>query len=331
MLIVFMRRGFGALAVLFGLAMAVGPSSGASGPAVPADFVGVSLGSGQRFLWDMSLYSSSTGAVTRRLASFGQLSFTNNGAALAPDGSAVYVTLIPRHSRGRFALRLLRIDVATRRQTLIADGEQPAISDDGSQLAYGAATHGLAVRDLATSTMRTIGVVAQLGKAADLLDASLTWLADGTDIAIIPSPPAWDLVGRRPPPARWCNTTDTHAVIVFVHVPPAPAPLTADCVRLAGKPPTGAIALAESPASPGSLMLAADDGRDAVIEQITQTGAGTDVLTIRDSLPCKFDRSGTHLLYLVGHNPPALWAATIANGRLTDKRRLNSKAAPIAW
>jgi hypothetical protein len=125
-----------------------------------------------------------------------------SGQARDPRGTCPCIRRAPGRSLG-----------ATRRQTLIADGEQPAVSDDGTQLAYGAAIHGLAVRDLATGTTRTIGLVAQLGKAADLLDASLPWLADGTDIAIIPSPPAWDLVGRRPPPARWCNTIDIRSAV----------------------------------------------------------------------------------------------------------------------
>jgi hypothetical protein len=81
-------------------------------------------------------------------------------------------------------------------------------------------------------------------------------------------------------------------------------PLTAHCVDVPGKPLTGAIAV---------------------------TGSTTPMLTIRDSLPDAFDRSGSNLLYLVGHRPPVLWEATIANGRLTGQRRLNTKAAPIAW
>lgn len=328
------RSGLAALAILVGVAVVVGPSiSGASGPAPPGGFVSILQDQGKPLPWNMSLYSSRSGKLTRWLASFPESSFTNNGLALAPDGGAVYFTLIPRHAGRRFFLRLIRIDVATRRQTPVADGAQPAISDDGTQLAYATFPHGLAVRDLATGTTRTISLVTELGEQANLLDGAVAWLADGSDVAIVPSPPAWDLVGHQPPPARWCGTTDAHAVVVFVHVPAPPAPLTGHCVHVAGKALTPAIALAGSPASPTSLLIATDsDGDSTRVEQIAQTGSTTRLLTIRDSLPLAFDRTGTHLMYLVGHSPPTLWEATIADGRLTDRSRLPTHSwGSIAW
>jgi hypothetical protein len=77
----------------------------------------------------------------------------------------VYFTLIPQHASRHFSLRVIRLDVATGRQTFIADGAQPATSGDGTQLAYGASPRGMAVWDLATGQTRTIGL-AQLGRAA---------------------------------------------------------------------------------------------------------------------------------------------------------------------
>jgi hypothetical protein len=44
----------------------------------------------------------------------------------------------------------MRLHVATSRESFIADGAQSALSNDGKQLAYGAAPRALAVRDLAT-------------------------------------------------------------------------------------------------------------------------------------------------------------------------------------
>jgi hypothetical protein len=285
MLMMPMRSGLAVLAVLLGLVVAIGPSlTSAAAPAPAAGFVAVSSGSGLRLQENLSLYSSTTGILTRR-------------------------------------------------QTFIADGEQPAVSDDGNQLAYSAARHGLAVRDLGSGRTRTLGLVTQLGPAADLLDASVTWLADGSDIAIVPSPPAYIVAGPRRALAVTgsCGLSDTHRVIVFVHVPAAPAPLAADCVHVAEIGP-GDIALAGSPAYPTSLLLAADQGRRTLIESIAQTCATTRVLTFTASLPVAIDRSGTHLLYLVGHSPPALWEATIAAGRLTDQRRLiaDSELGPAA-
>ena len=245
----------------------------------------------------------------------------SEGFELPGEPRAVYFTLIPQSHTGRFYLKLMRIDVATGRQTLIAEGAQPAINEGGSRLAYAAFPQGLAVRDLANGQTRTIGL-AQLGTAANLLNATIGWLGDGTDIAIIPAPSASDL-GAPTPIRHWCGTTQTHAVIVFAHVPAAPAPLTARCVHLPA-PELGpvAMALAPTPRSPTTLQLATyASGDKTLVERITQSGTVTPVLTIRNALPCSFDPFGTHLLYLVGHSPPKLSEATISDGHLT----------PVPW
>jgi hypothetical protein len=302
------RLGVGIAAGLVGLVVVVPSLTSARIPAPPSTFVVVNSAS------KMSLYSSSTGARVRLLASFSSRWFTDNGLAYAPDGSAVYFTLIPRTKRW-LSLRLMRLDTATGRQSLVAQGAQPAVSTDGTQLAYGGAPQGLAVRDLSTGQTRTIKL-AQLGKAANLMNASIGWLDDGSDVAVIPTATAWNTVGRRPT-LHWCGTTQSHPVIMFVHVPAPPAPLTATCIRLAGRPLFGDNALAQSPTSPTTLLLATSSyGNNSVVERITETGAVSRVLTIPNSLPVSFDPSGSHLLYLVGHNPPRLTEATIANGRL---------------
>jgi hypothetical protein len=328
-------RGRYGLAVLAGLVVLAGsvlPSvTNASLPSGPPTFVVVTQG-GQQSRLQMSIHSSVTGAVVRSLASFSEKTFTNNGLAYAPDGSAVYFTLFRRRHTGRFVLRLMRLDVATGRETFIADGAQPALSNDGTQLAYGAFPQGLAVRDLATGQTRTIGL-GQLGRAANLLNATIGWLGSGSDIAIIPAPIPWDLVGR-PPKLHWCGTTQTRAVIVFVHVPTPPAPMTADCVHLAGRALLGRIALAGNPASANSVLVAIGPyGTRTLVEQIAETGATTRELTIANSLPLAFDPSGTHLLYLVGHSPPTLTEATIANGRVINGPWRNRHLAlgALAW
>lgn len=40
---------------------------------------------------------------------------------------------------------------------------------------------------------------------------------------------------------------------------------------------------------------------------------------------------GERILYLVGHTPPALWAATIGNGRLTGRHRLFTDTAKFEF
>lgn len=326
------RYGLAALVCVVGLAILIVPSlTTASVPASPPTFVVVTQ-SGHQFRSQMSVYSSSTGAVVRRLASFSNRTFTNNGLAYAPDGSAVYFTLIPQHHALPAWLRLMRLDVATGRQSFIADGAQPALSNDGTQLAYAASPRGLAVRTVRTGQTRTIDL-RQLGAAANLLNATIGWLGDGSDIAIVPAPTAWDLVGRRPK-LHWCGTTQAHAVIVFVHVPAPPAPLTSSCAHLAGRALQARIALAGDPTSPTSVLLAADTDEDkTLIERIAQGGATSPVLTIPNSMPLSFDPSGTHLLYLVGHNPPTLTEATIADGHLTNGpwRNPHLNLGALAW
>lgn len=325
------RYGLVALAWLVGLAILVVPSlTSASVPASPSTFVVVTQGV-RELRSQMSVYSATTGAMVRRLASFSDRAFTNNGLAYAPDGSAVYFTLIPRHARP-FSLRLMRLDVATGRQSFIANGAQPALSNDGAQLAYAASPQGLAVRDLSTGQTRRIAL-RQLGAAANLLNATIGWLGDGSDIAIVPAPAAWDLVGR-PPKLRWCGTTQSRAVIVFVHVPAPPAPLTTDCVHLAGRALEARSALAGDPASPTTVLLATDTRDGATrIERIAQDGATSPVLTIPNSMPLSFDPSGTHLLYLVGHHPPVVTEATITGGHLTNGpwRNPHLNLGALAW
>lgn len=281
-------------------------------PKAPPTFVAVTSGG------TMSLYSSSTGARVRTLATLSARTFTNNGLAYAPDGGSVYFTLLPRRHSRKPSLRLMRLDVATGRQTFVADGAQPAISDDSKQLAYGAQPNVLAIRNLATGQTRTIAL-SQLGKA-DMLNAAIHWLGDGADVAIVPSGTAWDLVGK-PPRLSWCGTSQRHPVVVFVHVPAAPAPLTARCVRLAGAMMPGAVALGSTRAAPKRLLMAGlAAGGAIVVDSVDETGAATRLAKIPDSLALAFDPSGTHLLYLAGHTPPRLTEATIANGQLTQAR-----------
>lgn len=324
----------GSAAVLFSLDGGTARSEASVRPSL-AVFVATPQGRGiHSSRWNMGLYSATTGVLVRRLATLSEPSFTNNGLAFASNRSAVYFTLIPQHARRRrFYLKLMRLDVRTRRESLVAHGAQPAVSPGDTQLAYAAFPQGLSVRDLATGQTRTVGLRAQLGRAAELMNATIAWLGDGSDVAIVPSPTAWDLVGH-PPKLSWCGTSQSHPVIVFVHVPASAAPLTARCVRLAG-PALAAAVVAASPASPTSLRVAtASYPGPTRVENINHDGHVTVLLRVRNSQPVAFDPTGTRLLYLVGHSPPRLWKATIAAGHLTDRVQLPKRQGgwgSIAW
>lgn len=284
--------------------------------------------------YELGIYSAKTGAVVRRLGSFPSRTFTNNGLAYAPNGRAVYFTLIPegRSRSKRFVLRLMRLDVASRRSTFVADGTQPTLNQAGTELAYGAFPHGLAVRDLRTGRTRTIAL-GQLDSAANIMAGTVGWLGDGTDIAVVPAATPWDLMGKEPK-FRWCGTSQRHSVMVFVHVPPAPAALTATCVHVPGLMLDGRVAIAADPAGAHSVLVTASalHGR-TLVERVFQNGASRQVVSIPDSLPIAFDATGTHLLYLEGHSPPTLTEARISADRIVSGpwRNRNIRLGAGAW
>ena len=293
----------------------VGPAAAQEAPSPRTFALATMHGTG----YQLGIYSAKSGAIVRRLGNFSSRTFTNNGLAYSPDGRAVYYTLIPRR-RARsqvFVLRLTRLDVATRRSTFVASGAQPALNPAGTELAYGAFPRGVAVRDLRTGLTRTVALD-QLDSAANIMAGTVGWLGNGTDVAIVPAATAWDLMGKQPD-FRWCGTSQRHSVIVFVHVPPAPAALTAKCVHVPGLALNGRVAIGPDPAAPNSILVTASalHGRTR-IEQISQDGASRLVATISDSLPIAFDADGTHLLYLAGHKPPALTEAKISAGRIIN-------------
>lgn len=82
------------------------------------------------------------------------------------------------------------------------------------------------------------------------------------------------------------------------------------------------------------MLVAINAKRDrTLVERIAQTGAASPLLTIPNSPPLSFDPSGTHLLYLVGHDPPTLTEAPIASGQLTNGpwRNPHLNLASVAW
>ncbi len=301
------------------------PASRAS----PSKFVGVaSRGLG----YELEAYSARTGAPIRQLGRFSWRTFTNNGLAISPNGRGVYFTLIPRHRSRPFALRLMRLDLVTRRRSFVTDGAQPALNESGTELAYATFPTGLAVRDLRTGRTRAIAL-SQLDNAANVEAGAIGWLSDGSDVAIVPSGTAWDLMGK-PPKERWCGTSQKTGVIVFVHVPPPPAALDARCIRVPRALMGGRVVVAPDPASARSALVATTGASaGTLVEQISRSGAIEKVVSIPDSLPIAFDTSGDHLLYLKGHQTPTLMEATIRPGRVVNGpwRDRNIGVGAAAW
>jgi hypothetical protein len=283
----------------------------------------------------VELRSPATGRIVKMLATFGD-AFTNNGLALSPDGRHVYVTLI-----GHRTLRIIRIDTADKLRSFIADGELPAVSPDGRLLAYGAGQFGsgrIAVRNLVSGATRSIDLTRLVGRSMDLFNGSVTWLSGGSDVVAIPVPVAV-LTSHRPHagrPISSCSAIQSRATcLVVVHVPPSGHPLSARIVVLRGMPKPF-LGITGATARPRSLLLGESVTNRAIIARVTLAGASASVvrsLSLGPVLPVAFDLTGTHVLYLVGHSPPALWVAQIAPGRLVDPHPLirNADLENAAW
>lgn len=300
----------------------------------PHRFVGVVQDAGVR--QTLGLYSTRSGRLVRRLATFGQR-FTNNGLAVSPRDTAVYFTLIP-HGRWR-SLKLMRLDLATDRRTFVGDGEQPAINDRGTELAFSTGVQDVAVRDLASGATRTLSLAHVLDFRIDPLNTSLVWLADGTTLAVLPAERAIAAVaGPQTTKSKGgCRPGMHRRPILFIHVPAPPAPLSARC-QIFSAGPSSPIAssggiLTSSPAQASAVWIANSNGRSGTIEQITQAGRTKRILNLgRGVLPVAIDRSAQHILYIKGH-PPALWEAMISRDRLRDAHRLvsHSRFETAAW
>lgn len=281
----------------------------------------------------LELRSPSDWRLLARLGSFGQ-SFTDNGLALAADGRTAYFTLIPRSRRVQDLL-IERATPGGGRPQRVAYGEQPAVSPDGRSLAYlkGAPRRpAIAVRDLSrTGRVRSVEVGRLLGRHADLFNSSTTTWLGGNEVAALAGPVL--IAARRASAALPRRPPRQSAVLLLVSVPPA-APLAVRAITLPGIDPSAAV-LAADAAAPGSLLLAALGPRDAArIYRVDPTApAPQPVLSIPAAQVLAFDPAGQRVLYIQGHNPPALYLASLAGGRLVDRHRLRRSYADdkVAW
>jgi hypothetical protein len=302
----------------------------------PPTFVYITQ-TGRAVAWTVELRSPVTGQIVGVLARYGE-SLTSNGLALSPDARHVYITVI-----GRGTLRIERIDAADRARSFVADGEQPAVSPDGRLLAYATGPSGsdmLAIRDLSSGETRSVDLARVMGRSSELLDGAVTWLGDASEVVVMPAPvpvavalPAGVAAGGR---SGSCSTVISPAVcLIVVHLSAGDDPLTARLVVAHGVP-AGLVRISGAGALSRSLLLADALAKQTIIDQVQVGGPRprvTRVAALAPVLPVAFDLAGTHLLYLVGHSPPALWVGQLAPGRLVDPHRLiaNADLGSVAW
>lgn len=280
----------------------------------------------------VKLYSARTGRVLAQLASFGD-NFTNNGLALSPDGRYVYVTLI-----GKTDLYIEKISTSTRRRTFLAYGDQPAVSPNGRYLAYstGLDDDYLTVRQLASGRTTTFDLSAAIGKRASLLGGQIAWLGNGTEIAALPEPDLTPTASSNSPRAAAtgaCRWAGDKMCLIVVDI--ASATTSSRVFLLPGSP--GDIGqLGTYGPSKDALSLVVGTPDRTLVERVTisHKAAREQVLTSLSSvLVMAVNPSADGVLYLVGHAPPALWAAQIRRGRLVSAHRIipNSRLESVAW
>jgi hypothetical protein len=292
----------------------------------------------------LELRSTTTGAVLGRLGRFGS-SFTNNGLALAPNGQSVFFTLIPPAHPRTSNLIMARISTTTRAVTTLARGEVPAVSPDSRQLAYVTGPHArsVAVRDLRSNRIRSIDLTSLVGAQADVFNGTLAWLANGRQLALLTSTTSPVRVARglsSSPSAAGgrsaCSTAGVRTCLVLLELDRGRSPITARDYAVPDGVSAPSVVGADA-AAPDSVLIAGSGAAGtAVVDRLTPTGqtlALQQLASVRSGLALSFDATGSHLLYLAGHSPLALWSATVTPTGLRSPRRLisNPQLGSAAW
>jgi hypothetical protein len=305
--------------------------AGSAPPALPV-FAAVDQGSGLRT--ELVLRSAASGAAVRELASFGN-DFTNNGLALSPDGGEVYFTLIPPSHRWS-NLVIERLDVRTGKRSPVAAGWEPSLSPNGRLLAY-IREHGrsesVAVENLSTSRTRAIGVDALVGRGHVLAELQPGWLNNAT-LAIPITTPAIAVSASARTASGTSRGASAPVRMILVRVD-ASQPLSAVRVLVAGlrgEPQ----ALAHGRNATSALIAASPAGTGEALDEVRFSGNSAfacQLVDLNHGLVLGFDRSGADLLYVLESDPPALWRATIKDGKLIARQLLlkNSDLEAVAW
>jgi hypothetical protein len=188
----------------------------------------------------------------------------------------------------------------------------------------------------------TIDLAKLLGPSTDLLGASfetITWLGDGSDILISPSEDATPTRmgssnGSASCARSYSGVSPTKATcLILVHFDASTRTLTS---RMVVDDDLGlSIVLSGADREPLSLVGATFALKPNVY-QMTLSGSRIQVnrlLTLPMVLPVAFDLLGSHIFYIVGHGPTALWVATISSGHLAQPHRLiaNAELGSMAW
>ncbi len=279
-----------------------------------------------------------TGRILRQAGSFAG-SLTDNGMALSPDSRFLYVTL-----SGPGQIHIDRISVATGHRSFVADGAQPAVSPDGSYLAYatGRQFTEIAVRDLTSGRTMVISLPSQIGADASLLAGQVSWLGNGMQIVAMPTADATAVAARSPvaPPRSSCGQQSLPDRLCLVRVSLSHGKLRANLAYVPGNWGHQPLISGDVAGRSTFLLAGSTDGR-ALFGVATVSAAGVTMRRVaalpQGALPMAFAPGGDRILYVRvsghGHPQPTLWAATISSGRPSGQHLLftdGSKAA-VGW
>jgi len=278
----------------------------------------------------VELHSVTTGTLIKDLGVVDGL--TSNGLALSPDGGYLYVTV-----NRPPAVVLERIDITNGQVESIGHGEQPAISPDSHYLAYGGGTGDgtLFVRSLASGEVQSISIAKLLGQQDDLITASITWLADGSRIVVLPGGVGNGLMGgtTSPPIPGSCSAISISDTCLIVANVASNHPLTAERVVVHGlRVPD----LLSGDDLAHSVLAASDRTKATIIDRIEVSGgraAYVRMCSLSSGLSVAFDPRGTELLYLAGHSPISLWRVGLMNCRVAVPHELvaNVDLQGVTW
>ena len=272
----------------------------------------------------IELISPRTGRVTKVVARVG----SGNGFALSPDSKDVYVV-----GPAGPAIEIRRLSVATGKVSLVADGVYPAVSPDGRYLAY--ATGGrfsqVAVRDLRTGRTRVIDLRSLLGSDGSFLNqGAITWLGDGDEVIAVPGIAASAAAAERTARAGAGSASGGQVPpgrqgLIVIKI--RPDGLAARRIVVSDPYQEPFLVISGDLSQPRAVLIARMGFAAAgTITRVSLRGGGYTARVIarlpRGVLPVVIAPRGDRVLYLAGHAPPVLWAATIRNGRLTGQHRL---------
>ena len=295
-------------------------------PATTSGQAPTNAGSGRH----LKVRSALTGTLIRDLG-------VDPGAiTLSADGSTIYYEAASG-PLDPFAIE--RVSVAGGQPVTVASGEDPAISPDGSSLAYATGDgHAVAIENVIRHTIRRVELGPLIGTNASFNNTPgvVTWLGDDRLVAIPPQDASFYTTS--PPkssPAPTANPSTCTAAYQqrqqCAIVIDTTATTSAHLVVLPARQPF-AIVSAGAGMTPNTFLI----GSAGSVSQFT-LGATTATADATLAVPGRglvvgFSPSGHQLLYLQNHGPIQLWVGIIAN-TITPARELlaNADLGSASW